>query len=767
MEKKQNPKLKPNPLNLLAKKKNINRFNTLIYLLLVIGFFFLLYRYPLRLDLTRANAFTLSEASKNLVENLNDPIRIKVFISENLPAPLNEVEINLRDILAEYNDVGGEQFTYTFYDIDEKKEEESSEMRQNLELASQYGIAPQQVQSFDKDEVKLVKAYLGLVLEYGNALERIPFLGNQNSLEYQLTELISKLTRKNDKLIGLPENIGITLYLNEDFVVAGKFFGIRDLEKVSDSLKPTIDKIKVDNFNKVDFQVKENINQQDRQFLQSEQARSYPWNAFTINNVGNFPAGVGYANLVIELGDKIEVIELLNIENTLQLTAEGIQQVTAYVLTDLGENLAEAINGSIESLLDVNEKIAYLQSKGAVGLISPANPLGGANIFGGGQQAEGANFYNALSRTYSVDAIDLIGLSEKYNSLIIAGTSEEFSDYDLYLVDQFLMAGKSIIFFQDAFISESPNPQAPPVFRENPNRLGELLTHYGINVEKSVVLDKGSYVARQQTPNGGIQETKVYFAPIVRKVNNDFKVLQNIKEFISLQNASLALQEDNFKKHNNIKSYELYYSSEDSWLMKDNISLIPQSIVPPVDENAYSDYTLAYILEGEFQSFFKDKQVPAKPVAEEGDEENASAEINNQQIASSLTTTSLVQENILQKVDQGKLAKIMVVGSSQVIKNNIFNEAGGAGVNAVYLLNLIDYMNNREDWGVMRGKGQNSNPLEQFDEKAGLVKKTITNRDFLKFFNMIGLPVLVALIGLLAFSLRKSRKNKIMTLYKS
>ncbi len=756
--------------------KNISRINLIVYLLLVVGVFFLLYRYPLRLDLTRTNAFTLSDASKDLVNNLNDPVRIKAFVSENLPAPLNEVEINLQDILAEYNSIAGDKFTYSILKIDEKKEGQSAEVEENIKQARDYGIAPQQVQTFDKDEVKLVRAYLGLVIEYGNAQERIPFLNNNNSLEYLITELISRLTRKNDKLIGLKENIDLTLYLNKDFVLAAQYFGIQGVPNLEANVRNTVDQANKDNFNKINFRVVDVISPEEESFLRENDVRNLAWEEFTVPNVGSFPKGVGYAALTISLGDKLEVLELIQVGSSLQLTSEGLQALPTYQLVDTGEGLKENINGSIESILEVNQRIAYLDQKGTVPVVN-LNAFPGGNLLGGNQAAEGENFYRSLSKTYQVETVNLEELGSKYNSLIVAGPKESFNDYELFLIDQFIMQGKSVTFFQDSFTVESPNPQVPPQVQENENNLDKLLEHYGIDVGKSMIFDEMSFVQRQQNASGGVEEFKIYFAPIIQNFNNSFPVLRNIKEVVSLQNSPVSLNQDNLENHKNTKTTRLYSSSAESWALSENISLIPQSIIPPQDPGRFKSFDLAYIVEAEFNSFFADKEIPAKPEEDlhslddghghshdEVEELNRAIEERRKQAEASRNKGEYVanfnEDEVEKVITEGRPAKIMVLGSSQVIKNNIFSQ-DDQNVNSVYILNLIDYMNDREDWGIMRGKGRYSNPLEPFDANASAFKRLLTNRDFIKFFNMVGLPILIVLLGFIAYALRKKRVSSI------
>ena len=91
-----------------------------------------------------------------------------------------------------------------------------------------------------------------------------------------------------------------------------------------------------------------------------------------------------------------------------------------------------------------------------------------------------------------------------------------------------------------------------------------------------------------------------------------------------------------------------------------------------------------------------------------------------------------------------------------MLKDNVL-DAGGRGPNATYILNVIDYLNDREGIAVMRGKEQRFNPLN--DAKAG-------TKTFVKTLNIIGLPALVVLFGIVVWFRRHSRKKNIQMIFK-
>jgi ABC-2 type transport system permease protein len=111
-----------------------------------------------------------------------------------------------------------------------------------------------------------------------------------------------------------------------------------------------------------------------------------------------------------------------------------------------------------------------------------------------------------------------------------------------------------------------------------------------------------------------------------------------------------------------------------------------------------------------------------------------------------------VEKNILAK---GKPGKIFLIGTSYILKDILLDEEGRS-TNAVFLLNLLDYLNNREDIAVMRSKNQLFNPLK---DTGAFVKL------FVKILNIAGLPILVILLGLITWFRRMAWKKRIRAMF--
>lgn len=145
-----------------------------------------------RLDLTKNNLYTLSDASKNLVKGLDDRLTVKAYFTEEVPAPYNNIRRTVLDQLNEYKAYSGGNLQFEFIDpAGEKGEQE----------AQQHGIQPVQVQVIDEEQMQLKKAYMGLVLMFEDRKEVIPVVQNTSTLEYDLSSTIKRLTSTSRKKV--------------------------------------------------------------------------------------------------------------------------------------------------------------------------------------------------------------------------------------------------------------------------------------------------------------------------------------------------------------------------------------------------------------------------------------------------------------------------------------------------------------------------------------------------------------------------------------
>ena len=702
-----------------------------------------------RWDLTKNKVFSISEASQQVVSTLSEPLTINVFFTSNVPAPYNNVEQYLRDLLKEYSIYANQHFNYRFYNVSAEEGDIDKEAKKNQELANSYGIYPVQIQTVEKDEVKFQKVYMGLVMIHGDILERLPTITSTEGLEYQLTTGIRKLNNKVGALLGLPGKIRIRLFQSSSLEEVAPFMRLDRLSEIPGELKKIVEELNKRSFGKLEF---EYLNPTEDPGLKKESEKynilKLEWPAFPDKNI---QPGNGSIGLVMEYKDRIVEIPLVNV---LQLPIIGTQ----YQMVNLNK-MDEIINENLESLIDINQDLGYLADHGTLKFArpSPMDPTGRA----GGPLT---NFQKLASQNYTIKEVALKEgtIPEGFQCLVIARPTEAFTDYELFQIDQFLMRGNSLALFVDAFQEVMPPQNMPQQYGQGPQYipidtgLSKLLEHYGIRMKKSYVLDENCF--RQAMPKQlGGGERAIYFAPLIKNrfINKDLGFMQNIKGLVAFKIAPLALDAKRIEE-NGLEAYKLFSSSDKSWEMSGRINLNPMFIRPPQSKDKMKSRPLAYIVQGEFPSYFTEKSIPEKEVAEEKagnkSKEKKDSKKEPQQKPDSDLSKIKGKGEIITK---GKPGKILLIASSEMLKNSLVDE-NGRTPNATFLMNSLDFLNDKEEIAVMRSKEQRFNPLEE--TRPGI-------RTFVKTFNIAVLPVLVVLFGFLVWFLRHSRKRRIQVMF--
>lgn len=702
-----------------------------------------------RIDLTAGNLYSISEISEQVVSTLTEPLTINVFFTKNLPAPHNNTERYLHDLLSEYAASANRFFNYRFYDVSPAQNELSDITAENQALANSFGIRPIQIQVVEKDEVKFMKAYMGLVVIHGDQIERLGTITSTDGLEYQLTMAIRKLNNKVSALLALKDNIRIDLYLSSSLQDVAPVMQLEGLNQLPQEVEAMVARINSKSYGKLKFAHLDPTNDPSIQSeLERHKLLQLNWPA--LDN-GRIKAGKGAIGLVMTYGEKSVTTPVMQV---IKIPIFGTQ----YQLTEL-DQLEEIISANVESLIDINQNLGILTDYGSLPIVSPPrqNPFG--------QQPESAQIFRALaSQNYSMKPVALKeeSLADSFNCLVIPGPNEQFSDYDLFQIDQFLMKGKSLAIFMDSLREVRQNN---PDFRMSGmnqtfvpmnSGLEKLLSHYGIDLHTSIVNDEESFRQRLPREMGG-GEQPIYFAPLIKNdnINNRLEYLQNIKSLVALKLSPISINTEIIKTHD-LTATMLFRSSSRSWEMKERINLNPNFIRPPGPETERQHYNLAYMVEGRFPSYFAGKPIPEKPKDEapgESSEDKAEADNVVDNKASPATQRIRSQGDIL---ELGKPGKIFIVASADMIKDNLLSSEG-RGPNDIFVMNVLDYLNDQVNIAKMRSKQQRFNPLDDMGAFPKTVVKTI---------NIIGLPVVVVLFGLVVWAKRTGRKKKIQREFK-
>jgi ABC-type uncharacterized transport system involved in gliding motility auxiliary subunit len=700
-----------------------------------------------RMDLTGSKIFSLSDVSKQVVSTLKEPLTVKVFFTKNLPAPHNNTERYLHDLLEEYALNANQFFSFEFYDVSPESETGNPAGEVNRQLAETYGINPVQIQQLEKDEVKFQRAYMGLVLIHGDMVEKIPTITTTEGLEYNLTSAMMKVNNKISALLNLKENVRIQLILSSSLMPVAPFMNVPDLPAVPQKLEEIVKKLNIKNYGRLEYARIDPTDAADQNAL----AKQYniPVLQWPDMGEGKVAAGKGVIGLVMTHQEKSVTIPIFQV---LRLPLIGNQ----YQLASL-EEMEEMIDKNVETLVNINEEIGYLSDHGALPLGSPM-PMGP-------QPPDALNaFSNVLTKNYSVHQVALKNkeIPRNVKCIVIARPTEAFTDWELYEIDQALMRGQNLAIFLEPFKeikTQVPNAMGfgmsqRVTYEPLSTGLEKLLAHYGVGVRDAIVLDENCFIQQLSNEMGGGQQP-IYFAPVIqnKNINKDFDFMQNIKGILAVKASPVELIEKRLSE-GGIKATQIISSSEKSWEMKAPINLEPQYIAKPGADTHMDKKPLAYLLSGEFASYFADKPVPEKKTAADLDKEKNEEDLSATDEKKSDSEAAKIVGTAA-KLTKGKPAKIFIAGSAELVRDDIIDPEG-RGANAVFIMNMLDLLNDREGIAVMRSKTQGLNPLE---ETGAETKMSI------KAFNIVGLPVLVALMGLLVWGVRHSRKKSIQAMF--
>ncbi len=702
-----------------------------------------------RVDLTSNELYSLSKASKNVVSTLKEPLTINVFFSKNLPSPYNNIERYLHDLLEEYGIHANNYLSYSFYNVSAKEGDLSEKAEENRKMAQNYGIYPVNVQKIEQDEAKIQRAYMGIVFIHGDIIEKMPAVTSTEGLEYKITTTIKRMNNKISALLNLPEKIKIKLIQSSSINQIASVVKLNGLNELKYNIKELVNKLNKKNYDQLEFVYVDPSKSEGIDTKMEKYERfSLQWNGFETSNGISVPAGKGILAIGMEYGDKSFEKQLL--DKDIALTSRGLEE--KYKIIDM-KNIEGFINENVDNLININEDIGYLSSNGTLSISQQLPPQ-----YRMLQQNQGSltKLNSLLSKNYAIKQIDLKSedITDSIDTLIIAGAKENFSDWELFQIDQFLMKGKSLAIFMDAF-QEIQQKQKQmyglnqPAYLPLNTGLERLLDHYGVKVKKSYLMDESCYINRDR--NKG--EMPIYFAPIIKdkNINHDLPFMENIKELIILKTSPLEINKETIKE-NGLKSYELLSSSDKSWEMSGRINLIPMFIKPPASDKDKKSRPLAYLLEGRFPSYFAEKPVPEKPKKEDDKKEE---EGKNKEKPKPKYKASELREGkgVLLK---GRPGKIFLIGSTEILKDNLLDEEANSP-NAQFLLNIVDYLNNQQDIAVMRSKNQKFNPIK--DTKPG-------TRTFAKIVNIGGLPLLCILFGVFVWFRRKAKRKKIQAMFR-
>ena len=338
-----------------------------------------------------------------------------------------------------------------------------------------------------------------------------------------------------------------------------------------------------------------------------------------------------------------------------------------------------------------------------------------------------------LSKQYDVRKVAIEGgkaIDSDVATLIIAGPKKELTEREKYEIDQFIMRGGRALFLIDPIVIQYEGLSVNPL----KTGLNDLLEHYGVKLNDNLVLDVSMGQITYSQGFMTVSTGYAYFIKLLKEYRyrtgetseglSKDSIITNQLESLTLHWASsleLLPQEDAA-----VEAIALAKTSRGGWTAQSpyNISPTNRQFQPPA--SIQQAHTVAVSLSGAFKSFYAGQDIP--PAESSESDETVTAEPAEEE-----RTTKTNSE----------ATQIVVVGNSQFLQQ-------GQRDAQLFFLNTVDWLTLGEELINIRSHGATNRPLKEISE---------SEKFFLKFISIAGVPLLVIAFGLVRFFLRRRAKR--------
>lgn len=627
--------------------------------------------YPLqtlRADLTSQQEFSLSSATRDLLSNLQEPLTLRAYLSEKTHPLLAPLIPQIRDMLTEYAIASNGKVQTQVIDPATDPDAEA-------QAAQTYGIQPTPLQVAGRFEASVINAYFDVVASYGDQNVVLNFRDlievaqrrdgtvdvRLRNLEYDLTRAIKKAVYGFQSLdavfAGLESPARLQLIVTEATLPEA-------LQSAPDTIKKVADDLAAQSGGKFTF---ESIDPDAPNAAITRQTLRDTYRLQPIP-VSLFSADTYYFDLLLTLGDKTQAI---------------------YPAQDFSE---ASVRSAIEAALK-------RESQGFVKAIGLWTPPAAPQFDQFGQQSQSPVSYQTvqqqLSQNYNVRSVDLSGGQAPADiDVLVVIAPQNMTDKERYAIDQFLMRGGSVVVAAGNYAVTTSLGGLGLLPLEN--GLQDMLAHYGITIERALVMDPQNEPFPVQVARnvGGllVQEIQALPYPFFADVRSDGMdrdspivaqlpaVTMNFASPITLDEA----------KNANREARVLLKSSSGSWLrtstdIQPNFDLYPENGF--LLEGERKSHALAVSVQGAFESYFKDKPSPLTAQSDS----TPPADPNATPTPTPPQTGSLIESS-------PATARLVVIGSGEFVDDLILQLS--SRLTQDRYLNNLQFLQNAVDWSV-------------------------------------------------------------------
>jgi ABC-2 type transport system permease protein len=684
-----------------------------------------------RIDVTQGRLYSISTATTNYLDELHEPLLIRGYFSSKTHPLLAPLVPQMKDLLSEFEVAGGGKVRVEV--IDPAKNPEAED-----EANNKYGIHPVPFQVADRYQSSLVNSYFDVLVQYGDQFEVLGFrdlievkVAGESDLDVQLRNPEYDITRTIKKVLYGFQSGG---ELFASIAKPLKFVGYVSADAV---LPPTLVTFKETVGRVLEGYTKDAGGKLSVEFVDPD-------------------AGDGaVARQISEQYGFKPMAASLFATNTFYfyLTLDG--GAATVVQIPLPEDLTE--EGLKRSLDAAFKRFAsgYLKS---VALMAPETPAYMQGMGGGNQYTQLAD---ALMTDHNVERTQLTdGRVPEGAEVLVVADPAQLNDKQVFAIDQFLMQGGTVML--------AAAPLAPSLSQQTltagPRTTGleDWLAFLGIDIRPAFVMDPQNAAfpvpVTRQVGGFSFQEVRMldypYFVDVRGAGMNSISPITSDIPQVTLPWVS-PIDVDVVKNAARTIT-ELLKSSPQSWRSTS------MDVMPKIDSSGQSAFTpegdraaslLGVAVEGQFNSFFADKENPLLAESKSDTPEAADADVD--------------EPNETAKGDAGVItgtidkspesARLFVFASNTFLSDQTLSMIGSAegtvyGNSLQLIANAVDF--SLEDRGLLaiRSRGHFNRTLPPLPE---------AERITLEYINY---GVALVLLGLI-FALHRSRAKKRVAKY--
>jgi ABC-2 type transport system permease protein len=681
----------------------------------------------LRTDVTEGDIYSISDSTQGYLDQLKEPLLIRGYFSSKTHPLLAPLVPRMKDLLREYEVAGGGQVRVEVVDPATDPELEN-------EANTKYGIRAVPFQIEDRYQSTLVNSYFDVLVLYGDEYEVLSFrdlievkVQGETDINVQLKNPEFDVTRSIKKVLygfqggssifaNINDPVRFVGYLSTDDVLPQQLVDFKaEIASVLDELEGEAGgKF---SYELVDPQAGDGALAQD------------------------IAARFGFQPMAASLFDQNRFYFYMTLQDQETVVSipipEGLS--TESLKKGVEEGLKRYATGLLKSVvLSAPEPPPpYMQQQG----MPPGNQF---------SQLQGY-----LTSDFDVAMNNLSdGVVPADADLLVVVDPSDYSQKQLFAIDQFLMKGGTVVVTSGAYAAQLTQNSLAAMPRSS--GLGNWLSHNGVTIGDALVMDPQNSAFPAPVPRnvGGFTFTDIvmldypYFIDIREEgFSEELPVTSGLGSLTMTWASPIEVDAGEAVTTKTILS-----SSPGSWLST-NTDVMPRlnedGLSPFVPEGEQSSHALAVLMEGRFESFFAGQDSPLLEAPERAtDDPEADPEAISETDDPGLGVVSGVIER------SPESARLIVFGSNDFLADQTLQMVGSAdgtiyGNSIQLIVNVVDWALEDQSLTGIRARGNFNRTLPSMD---------VGEQSMLEYFNY-GMALLGILAVLLVFRSRAGRKR--------